>query len=353
MSELAITIDGRRITAEKGKTILEICQKNGIHIPTLCYHPRLRAVGKCRVCVVEVEGEPRLTTACTTPVEREGMVVYTKSERVLEARRMVVELLLAGGDHNCLYCDGNGRCELQNLAYELQIEQTRFPIDQPAWDIDTSNPMIFRDLNKCVLCGRCVRACNEVQVNKVIDFGYRGHRAKIVTDDDKDYADSTCVFCGECVQVCPTGALVEQKARFGGRPWDAEVVTSTCAYCGTGCSIDLHVVDGKVVKITGTEDGVVNKGSLCVKGRFGYDFIHHKDRLTTPLIKENGSFREASWDETLGVVASRLREIKNNYGSDSIGGLSSACCTNEGNYLMQKFMRAVIGTNNIDQCARL
>jgi predicted molibdopterin-dependent oxidoreductase YjgC len=353
MSELEITIDGRNITTEKGNTILEICQKNGIHVPTLCYHPRLRVVGKCSVCVVEVEGESRLTSACSTHVEREGMVVYTKSERVLEARRMVVELLLAGGDHNCLFCDGNAKCELQDLAYELRIEQTRFPIDQPAWDIDTSNPMIFRDLNKCILCGRCVRACNEVQVNKVIDFGYRGHRAKIVTNGDKDYADSTCVFCGECVQVCPTGALVEHKARFGGRPWDAKVVTSTCAYCGTGCSIDLHVVDGKVVKITGTEDGVVNKGSLCVKGRFGYDFIHHEDRLTTPLIKENGSFREASWDEALGMAATRLGEIKNTYGSDSIGGLSSACCTNEENYLMQKFMRAVMGTNNIDHCARL
>ncbi|RZB36013.1 MAG: hypothetical protein SRB2_02611 [Desulfobacteraceae bacterium Eth-SRB2] len=300
MGELAITIDGRELTAEKGKTILEICRKNGIHVPTLCYHPRLRVVGKCRVCVVE--GEPRLTTACTTPVEREGMVVFTKSKRVLEARRMVVELLLAGGDHNCLFCDSNGRCELQDLAYELKMEQPRFPIDQPAWTIDNSNPMIFRDLNKCVLCGRCVRACNEVQVNNVIDFGYRGHRGKIVTDGDKDYADSTCVFCGECVQVCPTGALMEQKARFGGRPWDAKVVTSTCAYCGIGCSIDLHVVDGKVVKITGTEDGVVNKGSLCAKGRFGYDFIHHEDRLTTPLIRENGSFRKASWDEALGRV---------------------------------------------------
>ncbi len=353
MSEVAITIDGRKIRAEKGETILEICQENGVHVPTLCYHPRLRVVGACRVCVVEVEGSQSLMTACTTPVEREGMVVYTKSERVLEARRMVVELLLAGGDHNCLHCEGNGRCELQDLAYELKIEQPRFPIDQPAWPIDNSNPIIFRDLNKCVLCGRCVRACNEVQVNNVINFGYRGHRGKIVTADDKDYADSTCVFCGECVQVCPTGALVEQKARFGGRPWDAEVVTSTCAYCGTGCSIDLHVVDGKVVKITGTEDGVVNKGSLCVKGRFGYDFIHHEDRLTTPLIKENGSFREASWDEALGIVASRLGEIKNKYGSDSIGGLSSARCTNEENYLMQKFMRAVIGTNNIDHCARL
>ena len=291
--------------------------------------------------------------ACTTPVDRDGMVVNTKNERVLEARKMIVELLLASGDHNCLYCEANGDCELEDLVYELKIEQPRFSIDPPHWPTDDSNPMILRDLNKCVLCGRCVRGCNEVQVNNVIDFGYRGSRAKIVTAYDKDYGASNCVFCGECVQLCPTGALVEKKTVFGGRPWDTELISTTCPYCGTGCTIDLNIVDGRVVKITGTEEGVVNKGSLCVKGRFGYDFIHHADRLTTPLIKENDVFREATWDEALDLVATRLTAIRNDHGPDSIAGLSSARCTNEENYLLQKFMRAVIGTNNIDHCARL
>jgi NADP-reducing hydrogenase subunit HndD len=198
-----------------------------------------------------------------------------------------------------------------------------------------------------------VRACNEVQVNQVIDFGYRGARTKIVTAEDRNYGESNCVFCGECVQVCPVGALVENKARFAGRPWDITKVPTTCTYCGTGCTIDLNIVDGRVVKITGNEEGIANQGSLCVKGRFGYEFIHHPDRLTTPLIKEDGQFREATWEQALELVAQRLGQIKAEHGPDAIGGFSSARCTNEENYLMQKFMRAEIGTNNVDHCARL
>jgi len=350
---VTVTIDGMETKAQKGETILELATRLGIHIPTLCYHPRLPLAGACRVCVVEVERARTLVASCVFPIEQEGMVIKTNTERVIAARRMAVELLLASGDHNCLLCESNGRCELQDLVYELKIERPRFPAESPGHSIDDSNPMIFRDMNKCILCGRCVRACNEVQVNQVIDFGYRGARTKIVTAADRSYAESTCVFCGECVQVCPVGALVENKARFAGRPWDITKVPTTCTYCGTGCTIDLNIVDGRVVKITGNEEGVVNQGSLCVKGRFGYEFIHHPDRLTAPLIKENGQFREATWAEALGLVARRLGEIKAEHGPDAIGGFSSARCTNEENYLMQKFMRAVIGTNNVDHCARL
>lgn len=353
MDRIWVTIDGRKIKADKGKTILEVCQAEGIHIPTLCYHPRLRPVGSCRVCCVEIEGVRTLMTACTTPLDRDGMVIHTVSERVLEARRLVVELLLASGDHNCLLCEANGRCELQNLAYELKIEHPRFHPDLSRHPIDNSNPMIIRDPNKCILCGRCVRGCNEVQHNQVIDFGYRGWQTKVVTSYDRDYGESACVFCGECLQLCPTGALVETKGRFAGRPWEMKKVYTTCIYCGTGCTVELNIVEGKVVKIRGGEDGVVNKGSLCIKGRFGYDFIHHAERLTTPLIKENGSFRKSSWEEALGLVAKRLADIKAKHGPDSIALLSSARCTNEENYLMQKFARAVIGTNNVDHCARL
>jgi len=350
---VTVTIDGMEAKARKGETILELATRQGIHIPTLCYHPRLPLAGACRVCVVEVERARALVASCVFPIEQEGMVIKTNTERVTAARRMAVELLLASGDHNCLLCESNGHCELQDLVYELKIERPRFPAESPGHFIDDSNPMIFRDLNKCILCGRCVRACNEVQVNQVIDFGYRGGRTKIVTAEDRSYGDSNCVFCGECVQVCPVGALVENKARFAGRPWDVKKVPTTCTYCGTGCTIDLNIVDGKVVKITGNEDGVTNQGSLCVKGRFGYEFIHHPDRLTTPLIKENGTFREATWAEALDLAAKKLGQIKAQHGPDAIGGFSSARCTNEENYLMQKFMRAVVGTNNIDHCARL
>jgi predicted molibdopterin-dependent oxidoreductase YjgC len=352
VGHVSITVDNKTIITDTGKTILEVCREHGIHIPTLCYHPRLRNVGACRICVVEVAGARTLLTACTTPVESDGMIIRTNTERVLEARKMIVELLIAGGDHNCMTCEANGHCELQDAAYELKIEVPRFPLDPPRWGRETSNPFIVRDLDKCILCGRCVRGCQEVQVHNVIDFGYRGARAKIVTASDKAYAESTCVFCGECVQLCPTAALTESKARGFGRSWEMEQVRTTCPYCGVGCQLWLHVKDGRIIKVTGVEDGAPNLGRLCVKGRFGYDFVYSADRLTTPLIKENGTFRSASWDEALDMVVSTFRGIIETHGPDAIAGVSCARSSNENSYQMQKLFRAVIGTNNIDHCAR-
>jgi len=214
------------------------------------------------------------------------------------------------------------------------------------------NPFIIRDFSRCILCGRCVQACNDIQVNDAINFGYRGVEGKIIAAGDKALKDSDCVFCGECVQVCPVGALVEKNARFN-RHWDHEKVRTTCSYCGVGCQMYLHVKDNKIVKVTGVEDEPPNYGSLCVKGRFGYDFVGSPERLTTPLIKENGKFREASWDEALDLVADKFSTIKETHGSDSIGVLTSARVSNEENYIANKFTRAVLKTNNIDHCARL
>jgi predicted molibdopterin-dependent oxidoreductase YjgC len=210
-----------------------------------------------------------------------------------------------------------------------------------------------RDFSRCIQCGRCVQACNEVQVNQAIHFGYRGAVTKIITAGDRPYKDSDCVFCGECVQVCPVGALVEKDARYQVRPWETKKIRTTCSYCGVGCQLYLHIKNKRVVKVTGVEEVAPNYGSLCVKGRFGYDFIHSPARLTVPLIKENDQFRESTWEEALDLVARRLGEIKNQYGSDRIGVLSSARITNEENYIAQKFTRAVLKTNNIDHCARL
>ena len=259
---VTVTIDGKKAKAHKGETILELATRMGIHIPTLCYHPRLPITGACRVCVVEVEGARSLVASCAFPIGQEGMVIKTATERVIAARRMAVELLLSSGDHNCLLCESNGRCELQDLVYELKIEQPRFPSESPGHSLDDTNPMIFRDLNKCILCGRCVRAFNEVQVNQVIDFGFRGARTKIVTAEDRSYGDSNCVFCGECVQVCPVGALVENKARFAGRPWDVTKVPTTCTYCGTGCTIDLNIVNGRLQSETGQASSSVSMKAI-------------------------------------------------------------------------------------------
>jgi predicted molibdopterin-dependent oxidoreductase YjgC len=351
--QIALTIDGRELEAEPGQTILEVAEANGIDIPTLCYYPETRKVGACRVCVVELEGARSLVASCALPAEP-GMVVKTASKRVIDARKLAVELLWASGDHNCLVCERNANCELQDLVYRLEIEKPRFPIQPPGYEIEETNSMIRFDRNKCVLCGRCVRACNEIQVNEVLEFSMRGSRAKVGPAFDTDLKDSVCVFCGACVDVCPVGALTFKQARFGGRPWEIEKVRTTCAYCGVGCQMDLNVHNGRIVEVTGNRaHGTPNQGSLCVKGKFGMDFVNHPDRLKTPLIKEDGQFREAGWDEAYDFIGKKFASIKKNHGADGLAGLSSARCSNEENYLFQKFMRVVIGTNNVDHCARL
>ena len=353
--KIPITIDGKEIAAKPGQTILECARDNGIFIPTLCYYARTTNVGACRVCVVEVEKARSLVSSCCMPVSP-GMIIHTDTKQVRDAQKLIVELLWSSGDHNCLTCEQNGQCELQNLIYWLKIEKPRFPIEPPGYALEDTNTMIQRDLNKCVLCGRCVRACNEIQVNEVLDFSMRGSYAKVGPAFDDDYINSACVFCGECMQVCPTGAITCKQAKFAGRPWELEKVKTTCTYCGVGCQMDLYIHEGKIVKVSGNRDyGNPNEGSLCVKGRFGMDFIRHPDRLKKPLIryKKNEELKEAGWDEAYAFIADKLAAIKKTSGADSIAGLSSARCTNEENYLFQKFMRAVIGTNNVDHCARL
>ena len=348
-----ITIDGKKVEASPGQTILEVARGNDIYIPTLCHYEGTTNPGACRVCVVEVEGAKTLVASCCMPASS-GMIVKTDTERVMDARRLVVELLWASGDHNCLTCEKNGNCELQDLIYEMEIEEPRFKIESPGFEIEQTNSMIQRDLNKCILCGRCVRACNEIQVNEVLDFSMRGSHAKVGPAFDMDYIDSECYFCGECVDACPVGAITFKQARFEGRPWDIEKVRTTCTYCGVGCQLDLNIHNGKIVKVTGNREyGAPNQGSLCVKGRFGMDFVDSPDRLKTPLIRKDGELTEATWDEAYDFIAEKFTSIKEKHGADSIAGFSSARCTNEENYLFQKFMRAVIGTNNVDHCARL
>lgn len=352
---ITVTIDGKEVLASPGQTVLECAREIGIFIPTLCHLQNTTNVGACRVCVVEVENARSLVASCCMPVSP-GMVIRTNTPAVRAAQKMIVELLWSSGDHNCLVCEQNGQCELQNLVYWLKIDKPRFPIHPPGYPVDESNTMISRDMNKCILCGRCVRACNEIQVNEVLDFAKRSSDAKVGPAFDADYIDSVCVFCGECAQVCPTGAITLKPAKFAGRPWELTKTRTTCAYCGVGCQMDLYTKDDKVVKVMGNREyGTPNQGSLCVKGRFAMDFLTHPDRLTKPLIRytKNEDLKEATWEEAFTFIADKLSTIKKENGSDSIAGLSSARCTNEENYLFQKFMRAVIGTNNVDHCARL
>jgi predicted molibdopterin-dependent oxidoreductase YjgC len=351
--KITLTIDGRELEAYPGQTILAVARENGIFIPTLCHYAKTTNVGACRVCMVEVKGARSLVASCCMPISP-GMEVKTDTKTVRDAQRLIVELLWASGDHNCLTCEQNGSCELQDLIYWLEIEQPRFDIKSPGYALEKTNAMISRDLNKCVLCGRCIRACNEIQVNEILDFSMRGSRAKVGPAFDSDYIHSECYFCGECADVCPVGAITIRQARFAGRPWEIRKVRTTCTYCGVGCQMDLNIHNGKIVKVTGNREyGPPNEGSLCVKGRFGMDFVHSPDRMKSPLIRKNGELKETTWDEAYTYIAEKLSAIKKVNGPDSVAGFSSARATNEENYLFQKFMRAVIGTNNVDHCARL
>jgi len=351
---MTIVIDGKECTFTPGQTVYEVARDNGIPIPVLCHQEQLKPVGACRVCVVEVQGARSLVASCAMPAEK-GMVVTTNSERVLNARRLTVELLLTQGHHNCLVCESNGDCVLQSLAYSLGIDTPRFPEPETYKPLEQANEMIVRDMNKCILCGLCVRACNEIQVNQVLDFSGRGPTASVGPAFGLTYEDSTCVFCGECVRLCPVGALFEKQGRFKSRAGEARKVRTTCEYCGVGCQLELNVKVGKIVKVTTPRWNAPppNYGSLCIKGRFGYDFIDHPDRLTKPMIRIDGELKEASWDEAIGYIAEKLTAIRDTHGPDAVAGFASARCTNEENYLFQKFLRAVVGTNNVDHCARL
>lgn len=351
MADVTLTINGQQVTVPQGTTILEAAQKLGIFIPTLCHEPELSRPASCRICVVEVEGAKNLTVSCATAA-RDGMVVHTESPPVVEARKTILELMLANHPMDCLTCGKNGDCRLQDYCYYYGVGDSGFTGQRHAYEIEEDNPFIVRDMNKCILCGKCVRACAEIQGKSVIDFAYRGFNTKVAPAMDVPLSESECIFCGNCVAVCPTGALQEKGLRRTARAWEVKKVKTTCPYCGTGCNFDLNVKDGKVVGVTSC-DGDVNGWALCVKGRFGYGFIHHPERLTKPLIKKNGEFTEAGWDEAIALVAQKFSRIKMEHGPNALAVLSSARCTNEENYLMQKLTRAVFGTNNIDHCARL
>lgn len=343
-------INGRQIEVENDATILQAAEKLGIQIPNFCYDKRLLPFGACRICVVEVEGTRNLIAACSTPVA-EGMVIYTHSEKVINARKDILALLIDNHPLDCLTCEKSGECKLQDYCYEYDIKGGIFEGDRKQYGIDASNQFYSSDQNKCILCGKCVRVCHELQCTGAIEYAERGFETHIGTPFDIGLERSTCVSCGNCVSVCPVGALMpKSKEKF--RLWEVEKVQTTCSYCGVGCQMRLLTKNDMVVGVEPVLEKS-NDGLLCVKGKFGYRFINHPDRLKRPLIKKNGSFEEVSWDEAYSLIVKKMNEVKEKYGADALGGFSSARCTNEENYLMQKLFRMAIGTNNIDHCARL
>ncbi len=349
-----LTIDGNAVEVPNNSYIIDAANAAGITIPTLCYlelHKDKRGDNaSCRVCCVEVAGRKNLAPACATPV-MEGMTIKTDTERVINARKMMLELLLSDHAQECLTCEKAGKCGLQDLCYQYDIKETRFGGIMNSFPKDDSNEFYVRDMNKCVNCRRCVMACSHYQCTNALDFASRGFTAHPTPPFDDPVRESVCVSCGTCVSVCPTAALMPKSPeKF--RTWDVSRTQTTCAYCGVGCQMSLLTKDGKVVGVEPVE-GPANVGLLCVKGKFGYNFINHPDRLKTPLIKKNGKFVEASWDEALTLIAGKVKTAKDTYGPDALAGLSSARVSNEENYLFQKMVRTVFGTNQVDHCARL
>jgi formate dehydrogenase alpha subunit len=346
---LKLTIDGKEVTGRPDQTIYTVAKENGIYIPTLCYHSRLSLIKSCRICLVDVEGAEMPMASCATPVV-EGMVVHTQTGRVERMRKEALKLLLVNHPLDCPVCDAGGECQLQNRTYEFGIDHQEFvteKVERPS--IEYGTPLIRQWVDRCVMCLRCVQACVDIPGADALEVVEHGFSSQV-----KAVRKENCISCGECLHMCPVGALTENLSRIKGRTWQLERVKTTCTFCGCGCQLELNTLaKKKVVKVTTKDEAGVNQGSLCVKGRFGFDFIHHPDRLQKPLVKKSGVFVEVPWDEALSLVATKLQEVKEKYGPQSIGGISSSRVTNEENFLFQKWMRACIGTNHIDNGARL
>ncbi|ETC91290.1 NAD-dependent formate dehydrogenase subunit alpha [Enterococcus faecalis PF3] len=352
---VTLSIDNQEVTVPKGTTILEAAKGLGVEIPTLCHLKELAPDGSCRMCVVEVEGGRRggLTTACTAHCQ-EDMVVSTHSEKVADSRRFILDLLLSNHKLECFSCGKNGDCQLQQYALDYGIDATSFTEGKrmPCHQEDTSNPFFSYDPEKCIMCRRCARVCQLRQGRDVLSIANRGFETKMMPSYGQAFDQSICESCGNCVSSCPTGALTAKDTKEY-RKWETQKIPTTCPHCGTGCQMNLLVKNNRLVGVEPL-DGPANKNLLCVKGKFAsYKFVGSGDRLTEPLIKRNGIFEPASWEEALTLVSSKFNEIKAENGADALAGFSCSRATNEDNYVFQKMVRAAFGTNNVDNCARV
>ncbi|MCR5419885.1 MAG: molybdopterin-dependent oxidoreductase, partial [Lachnospiraceae bacterium] len=348
-----VTIDGKQINVDEGCTILEAAHLHDINIPTLCYLKEINEIGACKMCVVEVEGRDHLVTSCNTKV-KEGMVINTRTERVVKSRKQVLNLLLANHDVRCFSCAKSGSCQLQDLSNEYGITESVYEGNEAKIPAKIENPFLTYYPELCINCQRCVNTCHKITGNGVLHNAKLGTRTLIDAPFGPDWKETDCESCGNCAQACPTGALiVKNKKKY--QPGRIEKVLTTCPHCATGCQYYLIVKDNVIVDVEPAK-GPSNKGMLCVKGRFGsFNFVHSPERLKHPLIKDKntGEFKQASWEEAMSLIAEKFLAIKGEYGSDALAGFACSRSTNEDIYMLQKMVRCAFGTNNVDNCARV
>ena len=355
-TEVTLTIDGRVVTVPAGTSVMRAASQSGGSIPKLCATDSVQAFGSCRLCLVEIDGIRGTPASCTTPVAQ-GMAVHTQTPRLQKLRKGVMELYISDHPLDCLTCSANGDCELQDTAAQVGLRDVRYGYageNHLALAVDTSNPYFDFDPSKCIACSRCVRACDEVQGTFALTIDGRGFASKVSAGQaGDDFLSSECVSCGACVQACPTATLQEKAVKEIGKP-ERSVIT-TCAYCGVGCTFRAEMRGEQLVRMVPWKDGKANRGHSCVKGRFAWGYAKHKDRITSPMVREtiDQPWREVSWDEAIAFAATRLKAIKAQYGARALGGITSSRCTNEETFLVQKLVRAGFGTNNVDTCARV
>src|SRR5690348_17261934 len=351
---VTLEIDGESVTVPAGTSVMRAAAEMGTKVPKLCATDSLNSFGSCRLCLVEIEGRKGTPASCTTPVEP-GMQVRTQTPRLAKLRRGVMELYISDHPLDCLTCAANGDCELQDMAGEVGLREVRYGYDGANHlksERDTSNPYFRFDPAKCIVCSRCVRACEEVQGTFALTVRGRGFESKIAPADLL-FMDSECVSCGACVQACPTDSLQEKSVIEQGEP--ERSVLTTCAYCGVGCTFKAELKGDEVVRMVPYKGGQANHGHSCVKGRFAWGYATHRDRILKPMVRKKitDPWREVSWEEAINYAASEFKRIQAEYGPDSVGGITSSRCTNEETFLVQKMVRAAFGNNNVDTCARV
>src|SRR5579871_1852899 len=348
MPDVNLTVDGKKITAPAGTLLIEACKSAGIEVPSFCYYPNLSLQGACRMCLVRVEKMPKLQTACTTVVA-EGMVVATDNEEIKQARKGMVELLLGNHPLDCPVCDAGGECELQDMTFSYGAAESKYMEPKNHKDEQQWSPVVYFDRPRCILCYRCVRVCGEGMDVWALGVQNRGV-SSIIAPNEGDHLD--CEECGMCIDICPVGALTSGAYRYKTRPWEMRHVSTTCTHCGDGCKTTLGVrrsdTGMEIVRGDNRDKSGINGDFLCIKGRYAFDFAHHQDRLTHPLIRKNGRLVPATWEEAFELVGNRFSAIRAMHGGPTIGVYGSNRTTNEENYLLQKFARVVLQTNNID-----